>query len=98
MKVVSWKTLLSTALVRFLRMREKRVWPASIALTVLLVLLGLAAKYLWEFTKFIKPLTGHSNTEANGFYLLFLILLCSGALVGIGVGALLARLSRKNKR
>ena len=92
-------TLLCTAiLVCFLKMRGKRVWPASIALTMLLALLGLAANYLWEFTKFIKPLTGHSNTEANGFYLLFLILLCSGALVGIGVGALLARLSRKNKR
>ena len=78
------------ALVRFLRMRGKHVWPASIALTVLLILLGLAAKYIWEFTKFIKPLTGHSNTEAIGFYLLFLILLCSGALLGIGVGALIS--------
>lgn len=91
-------TLLCTAaLVRFLRMRGKRVWPASIALTALLVLLGLAARYLWEFTKFIKPLTGHNNTEAIGFYLLFLILLCSGALLGIGVGSFLVRLTRKNK-
>lgn len=81
----------ATALVRFLRMRGKHVWPASIVLTVLLVLLGLAAKYLWEFTKFIKPLTGHSNAEAIGFYLLFLILLCSGALLGIGVGVLLSK-------
>ena len=37
------------------------------------------------------------NAEANGFFLLMMLLMFGGALAGIGVGALLARLPGKSK-
>ncbi|MGN0313780.1 MAG: hypothetical protein ACI4EG_03195 [Fusicatenibacter sp.] len=80
----------TTALVRFLKMRGKHVWPAAAVLSVLLALLGLASTHLWEFTQLVHPLTGHYNSEAIGFSILFLILLCAGTLAGIGAGSLLS--------
>ena len=91
--------LIGTAiLVRFLKKRGKRVWPATAVLVAVMATLGLAAKYLSEFTRFVKLVTGHYNAEANGFFLLMMLLMFGGALAGIGVGALHAHLSRKNKR
>ena len=89
-------TLLCTAaLVRFLRIRGKHVWPASTALTVLLVLFGLACKFHTEFTKLTHLVTGHYNLEASFFFALFVLLICGGALVGIGIGTLLSTMSKK---
>ena len=76
-------------LVRFLKSRGKRIWPAATILAVVMVLLGLAGKYLSEFTRFVKLITGHYNAEANGFFLLMMLLMFGGALVGIGIGALI---------
>ena len=88
-------TLICTAvLVCFLKKRNKRIWPGTIVLTVLLSSLGLAAKNLSKSARLIKLITGHYNIEAVGFDILFLILLCSGALVGIGAGSLIA--SKRN--
>ena len=90
--------LIGTAiLVRFLKKRGKRVWPAAVVLAVVVTLLGLAGKYLSEFTRFVKLVSGHYNAEANGFFLLMMLLMFGGALAGIGVGALLARLPVKSK-
>ena len=81
-------------LVRFLKSRGKRIWPAATVLAVVMVLLGLAAKYLSEFTRFVNLVTGHYNAEANGFFLLMMLLMFGGALAGIGAGSLIA--SRHN--
>lgn len=90
--------LIGTAiLVRFLKRRGKHIWPAAVVLAVVVTLLGLAGKYLSEFTRFVKLVSGHYNAEANGFFLLMMLLMFGGALAGIGVGALLARLPGKSK-
>ena len=90
--------LIGTAiLVRFLKKRGKRVWPAATILAVVMALLGLAGKYLSEFTRFVKLVTGHYNAEANGFFLLMMLLIFGGALAGIGVGVLISRLNGTNK-
>ena len=87
--------LIGTAiLVRFLKKRGKRVWPAATILAVVMALLGLAGKYLSEFTRFVKLVTGHYNAEANGFFLLMMLLMFGGALAGISAGSLIA--SRHN--
>ena len=87
--------LIGTAiLVRFLKKRGKRVWPAATILAVVMALLGLAGKYLSEFTRFVKLVTGHYNAESNGFFLLMMLLMFGGALAGIGAGSLIA--SRHN--
>ena len=77
-------------LVRFLKKRDKRIWPAATILAVAMALLGLAGKYLSVFTRFVKLVTGHYNAEANGFFLLMMLLMFGGALVGIGIGALIS--------
>ena len=79
----------SAILVRFLKRRGKHVWPAATILAAVMVLLGLAGKYLSEFTRFVKLITGHYNAEANGFFLLMMLLMFGGALAGIGTGSLL---------
>ena len=84
-------------LVRFLKSRGKRIWPAATILAVVMALLGLAGKYLSEFTRFVKLITGHYNAEANGFFLLMMLLMFGGALAGIGVGVLISRLNGTNK-
>ena len=90
--------LIGTAiLVRFLKRRGKHIWPAAVVLAVVVTLLGLAGKYLSEFTRFVKLVSGHYNAEANGFFLLMMLLMFGGALAGIGVGALLARVPVKSK-
>jgi len=90
--------LIGTAiLVRFLKRRGKHIWPAAVVLAVVVTLIGLAGKYLSEFTRFVKLVSGHYNAEANGFFLLMMLLMFGGALAGIGVGALLARLPVKSK-
>ena len=81
-------------LVRFLKSRGKRAWPAAAILATVMALLGLAGKYLSEFTRFVKLITGHYNAEANGFFLLMMLLMFGGALAGIGAGSLIA--SRHN--
>ena len=81
-------------LVRFLKSRGKRIWPTATVLAVVMVLLGLATKYLSEFTRFVNLVTGHYNAEANGFFLLMMLLMFGGALAGIGAGSLIA--SRHN--
>ena len=81
-------------LVRFLKSRGKRIWPAATVLAVVMVLLGLATKYLSEFTRFVNLVTGHYNAEANGFFLLMMLLMFGGALAGISAGSLIA--SRHN--
>ena len=87
--------LIGTAiLVRFLKKRGKRVWPAATILAVVMALLGLAGKYLSEFTRFVKLVTGHYNAESHGFFLLMMLLMFGGALAGIGAGSLIA--SRHN--
>ena len=86
-----WVPLICAALlVRFLKMRGKRVWPATTVLAVVMVLSGLAGKYLSEFTRFVKLITGHHNAEANGFFLLTILLMLGGALAGIGVGCIIS--------
>lgn len=82
----------TAVLVRFHRKRGNRVWPAALVLTVLLALLGLAAKYNTEFTKIMKQMTGYYNQEATGFFVFFLLLMCGGALVGTGIGTLLGNI------
>ena len=90
--------LIGTAiLVRFLKRRGKRVWPAAAILAAVMALLGLAGKFLSGFTRFVKLITGHYNAEANGFFLLMMLLIFGGALAGIGVGVLISRLNGTNK-
>lgn len=81
-------------LVRFLKSRGKRIWPAAVVLSAVMALLGLAGKYLSEFTRLVNKVTGHYNAEANGFFLLMMLLMFGGALAGIGAGSLIA--SRHN--
>ena len=81
-------------LVRFLKSRGKRIWSAAVVLSAVMALLGLAGKYLSEFTRLVNKVTGHYNAEANGFFLLMMLLMFSGALAGIGAGSLIA--SRHN--
>ena len=83
--------LICTAiLVRFLKRRSKRVWPAAAVLAAVMATLGLAAKYLSEFTRFVKLVSGHYNAEAIGFFLLMMLLMFGGALTGIGIGCLIS--------
>ena len=84
-------------LVRFLKSRGKRIWPAAVVLSAVMALLGLAGKYLSEFTRLVNKVTGHYNAEANGFFLLMMLLMFGGALAGIGVGVLISRLNGTNK-
>lgn len=77
-------------LVRFLNRRGKRVRPAATVLAVVMALLGLAGKYLSEFTRFVKLITGYYNAEAIGFFLLMMLLMFGGALTGIGIGCLIS--------
>ena len=88
----------TTVLVHFLKRRSKRVWPAATTLTILLVLFGLANKFNTEFTRLINLVTGYYNLEATFFFTLFVLLMCGGALVGIGVGALLGHSNGNKKR
>ena len=90
--------LICTAgLVHFLKKRGKQVRPAVAILTVAVALFGLAGKYLSEFTRLVKLITGHYNAEANGFFLLMMLLMFGGALAGISIGCLIYRMfNRKN--
>ena len=90
--------LIGTAiLVRFLKRRGKRVWPAAAILAAVMALLGLAGKFLSGFTRFVKLITGYYNAEAIGFFLLMLLLMFGGALVGVGADALISYLNGKTK-
>ena len=83
--------LISTAiLVYFLKRRGKQVWFATAFVIALLILLGLAAKYHVKVTRLVKLVTGHFNLESTGFSIMIGLLICGGALVGIGAGALLS--------
>ena len=84
----------TAALVRFLKLHGKRIWPASVTLIVLLAFLCLAAKYNTELPRMIKQLTGYYNLDATAFFTLFATLICGGALAGTGVGSLLAAKAR----
>ena len=89
--------LIGTAnLVCFLKKRGKRIWPATVVLTLAIALFGLAGKYLAEFTRLVNRVTGYYNAEANGFFLLMTLLMCGGALLGFGAGSFLVRMTRKN--
>lgn len=88
--------LFGTALlVRFLKRRGKRVLPAAVAATVLVVLLSLALKNHVKFARLVNQITGYYNLEGSYFLALFALLICGGALVGIGAGALLSKINRE---
>jgi len=81
--------LCTAALARFHKKRGNRVWPASVVLALSSALLCVALKYNAELAGLVHRITGYHNLELVVVVSLFILLVCSGALIGTGIGFLL---------
>lgn len=75
----------------------KPIWPWAAVLIVCLGAIVLLSRNLPVAARMIAVLTDYYDFESTGFYLLFALLICGGMLVGVLVGALLARLFPKGR-
>ena len=65
-----------------LKRRGVRLWGAVCVLGLFLIALFLMAQALTPVTKFVSYITGHYNSEAMAFSLLFAMVYCGGLLAG----------------
>lgn len=77
--------------------RGKPIWPWVAVLIVCLGVIVLLTRNLPVAARIIAVFTDFYDLESTGFYLLFALLICGGMLVGVLVGALLARLFPKER-
>lgn len=77
--------------------RGKPIWPWVTVLIVCLGVIVLLTRNLPVAARIIAVFTDFYDLESTGFYLLFALLICGGMLVGVLVGALLARLFPKER-
>lgn len=88
----------SAVLAFFLKRRGVRLWSAACVLILFLIALFLMAQALTPVTKFFSYITGHNNSEAMGFALLYAMIYCGGLLLGTLPGWLAYRLTHRMKR
>ena len=77
--------------------RGKPVWAWAAVLIVCLGVIVLLTRNLPVAARIIAVFTDFYDLESTGFYLLFAMLICGGMLVGVLVGALLARMFPKER-
>lgn len=77
--------------------RGKPIWPWVAVLILCLGAIVLLSRNLPVAARIIAVFTDYYDFESTGFYLLFALLICGGMLVGVLVGALLARLFPKER-
>lgn len=81
----------------FLKRRGVRLWKAVCVLGLFLLALFLMAQALNPVAKFFASITGHYNTEAMGFALLYAMLYCGVLLLGALPGWLVYRLTHRGR-
>lgn len=91
-------TVCTAALIRLLKGRGKRVWPAGAVLLALILLLCAGLGNLRVPVQLFARLTGQYAPESVAFALLFLLLLCDGALAGIGIGTGVCAMQKRGRR
>lgn len=90
--------LVGSAVMAFLlKHRGLRLWKAVCVLGLFLLALFLMAQDLNPVAKFFASITGHYNTEAMGFALLFAMIYCGGLLAGALPGWLVYRLTHRGR-
>lgn len=77
--------------------RGKPIWAWIAVLIVCLGAIVLLTRNLPVAARIIAVFTDFYDLESTGFYLIFALLICGGMLVGVLVGALLARLFPKER-
>lgn len=77
--------------------RGKPIWTWIAVLIVCLGAIVLLSRNLPVAARVIAVFTDYYDLESTGFYLIFALLICGGMLVGVLVGALLARLFPKER-
>lgn len=77
--------------------RGKPIWAWIAVLIVCLGAIVLLTRNLPVAARMIAVFTDFYDLESTGFYLIFALLICGGMLVGVLVGALLARLFPKER-
>lgn len=77
--------------------RGKPIWAWIAVLIVCLGAIVLLSRNLPVAARVIAVFTDFYDLESTGFYLIFALLICGGMLVGVLVGALLARLFPKER-
>lgn len=77
--------------------RGKPIWAWIAVLIVCLGAIVLLTRNLPVAARIIAVFTDYYDLESTGFYLIFALLICGGMLVGVLVGALLARLFPKER-
>ena len=87
----------SAVMAFFLKRRGVQLWKAVCVLGLFLLALFLMAQALTPVTKFFSYITGHYNTEAMGFALLFAMVHCGGLLAGALPGWLVYRLTHRKR-
>lgn len=81
----------------FLKRRGVGLWKAACVLGLFLLALFLMTQDLIPVAKFFASFTGHYNTEAMGFALLYAMLYCGLLLLGTLPGWLVYRLMQRKK-
>lgn len=87
----------SAALAFFLKRRGVGLWKAVCILILFLMALFLMTQALNPVAKFFASITGHYNTEAMAFALLYAMLYCGGLLAGSLPGWLVYRLTHRKR-
>ena len=87
----------SAVMAFFLKRRGVQLWKAVCVLGLFLLALFLMAQALNPVSKFFASITGHYNTEAMGFALLFAMIYCGGLLAGALPGWLVYRLTHRGR-
>lgn len=77
--------------------RGKPIWAWIAVLIVCLGAIVLLSRNLPVAARVIAVFTDYYDLESTGFYLIFALLICGGMLVGVLLGALLARLFPKER-
>lgn len=87
----------SAVMAFFLKRRGVQLWKAVCVLGLFLLALFLMAQALNPVAKFFASITGHYNTEAMAFALLFAMVYCGGLLAGALPGWLVYRLTHRKR-
>lgn len=87
----------SAVMAFFLKRRGVQLWKAVCVLGLFLLALFLMAQALNPVAKFFASITGHYNTEAMAFALLYAMLYCGVLLLGALPGWLVYRLVHQKR-
>ena len=87
----------SAVMAFLLKRRGVRLWKAVCVLALFLIALFLMAQALTPVTKFFSYITGHNNSEAMAFSLLYAMIYCGGLLAGSLPGWLVYRLTHRKR-